>query len=67
MRWTLGGRKGRETMDEELKRELDELSTRRFVRKSKVIDGDLYLENDESLRRRIRGEPGDVEYRDRPE
>lgn len=55
-------------MDEETKKQLDEISMRpRFDRKMKVIDGRVYLENNESLRRRIRGEGGVIEYRDKPE
>ncbi len=55
-------------MDEETKKQLDELSMRpRFDRKMKVVEGRVYLENDVSLRRRIRGEEGVIEYRDKPE
>jgi hypothetical protein len=45
---------------------LDELARAPIFRKSKVIDGQLYLETDASLRRRVRGEDGPVEYRDKP-
>lgn len=55
-------------MSNDLHEKLDELSTApRFERKSRVIDGLLYLEMDRSLRRRICGEDGPIEYRETPE